>query len=417
MKLEEIYKHPIESLIHMERYVNKGSPSGFTKKHTVSKRYDPRSNYKSFELPFFSFLKKDLVIFREEHTIRYPEICENEHNLLFPLHPDMIPMLSEQCRINDFSEHNISQSLTVFPTANGRTLLRLSENRNYYIKLHYHGIIGRINRALPLSKAIAGPEISHEIEAAVGNDDFPNTLAILPERLAIVKITNSKLIPEIGVIFREFEPFPFMEGNYLIPFFSLFSNDEKNAEDPFILCQIVNNYSNPLDAFENLINMILTGYLYLVFHRGYLPEINAQNVMLEITENGLPIRMVLRDLQGWEKDLEIRECNYLSRDFKSAPYKCICKKDSEKYFIRHSFSYDFKLGEYILSEIVDIFSKFFNVKIEKLEKIIQDIFHRIADGGDSDYFFPRDKWYCHEDILLTEKRPYVEKSCPKYRRS
>jgi hypothetical protein len=255
VKLEEIYKHPIESLIHMERYVNKGSPSGFTKKYTVSKRYDPRSNYKSFELPLFSFPKKDLVIFREEHIIRFPEICENEQNLLFPLHPDMIPMLSEQYSINDFSKDNISQSLTVFPTANGRTLLRISENKNYFIKLHYHGIIGRINRALPVSKAIAGPEISQEIEAAVGNDDFPNTLAILPERLAVVMITNSKLIPEIGVVFRDFEPLPFREGTYLIPFFSLFSNDEQNAEDPFILCQIVNNYSNPLDVFEDFVSV------------------------------------------------------------------------------------------------------------------------------------------------------------------
>ena len=81
MKLDEIFRDPTDSLIYMERYVNKGSPSGFTDKYTVSARYDPKSDYPSFDLPLFSFPIDEIIFFNGEYSREYPELIIEKENI------------------------------------------------------------------------------------------------------------------------------------------------------------------------------------------------------------------------------------------------------------------------------------------------------------------------------------------------
>ena len=89
--------------------------------------------------------------------------------------------------------------------------------------------------------------------------------------------------------------------------------------------------------------------------------------------------------------------------------------DGKNYFIRHSFSYDFKLGKYIFDELLDIMERDFKSDRSKLEKSIQEIFLGLADGREREHFKPYDQMFFHKNELLTTNRTYFESKEIRYR--
>jgi hypothetical protein len=402
----------------MERYVNKGSPSGFTTKNTVSKAYDPYVGNSTFRLPYYGFHIDDIGVFCPADSSPARHLFIHNEHCMFPIHPDMVEKFSKGFGLDEFNPENIIDYFTVTPLANARTVSYHSKSGPIHIKLHYESILGRVFRSLPHTKAVAGPEISFELMQCMNRKSSPKSFAILPEEMAIVKRTSSDLLPEVGAVLRNGNTYPHIDGRFLLPFFALFSRDQKSPEDPLLLSQILRLSPNPEETLlDEIIGRILECYEFLTFDRGLVPEINAQNILLEIDRDGTPRRIVFRDFQGFEKDLTIRRQSGLPLDFHSYPYKCIDRDvDETHYFIRHSFSYDFKLGCYIFDELLEIAKGDLNRPMRDLCHEVVRSFERIMGKKARNHFKPKAKWYAHDKILLTKDRPYIELDGPRYRR-
>lgn len=403
MLLSEIIDDPIGSLNYLERYINDGSPSGFTQKYRPSEETDPFKGNPSFKLAIYT---SESNLFKEFGFV--PDFIENQQASML-LHPDTVNSLN-------IDRPSLNQTaFEVVPTASGRTVRVVGGK--HCIKLHYEGVLGRVFRGLPYKKAVAGPEISIEIKSEL--DTFPERFAFFDEigaKTVDIVVDNVK-INEIGMVVRDMQPFGHNANKikYVIPYFSLFSLDKNANKHEILFLQLLQAINeDPFEySFTAIFKPILDSYFHLIAAFGYIPELNAQNLLIGVGEDNRIVSVIFRDLQRFEKDIDMRKS--LGRDisFESFPYKTIDSNDP-LYIIRHSFSYDFKLSRYVLEPIVDILSnKFFLDKdaiIDKISHYANEKITLLPNG-----YFPHNEWYRHDDILLTKKRPYVKESNPQYR--
>ncbi|HSE17593.1 MAG TPA: IucA/IucC family protein [Pyrinomonadaceae bacterium] len=338
-----------------------------------------------------------------------PVVRPDPTNFHIPLHPDMLP----RCAI-DWQDVSNS-SFYCYPTASGRTLDTTIEERHMYLKLHYDGVLCRVNRSLPEHKAIAGVEVSEELSRASSNSLLPQSFSFFPE---VAAITHTGKYGEIACVLRNATPFPQTRRSHaLIPFFSLFSRDIRSQTDPSLLEQILSASSTPKNLLlDNVILWVLESYVAMVRVLGLIPEINAQNILLAVDGCGSPCGVVLRDLMGVEKDVDARTRLGLTTAFKAGQYKKISREmDEGLYYVRHSFSYDFKLCHYVIEPLIRDASASFGWSVGKLAQAVRKLF--ITQFGEErfSYFVPYDKWFSHPKVMLTHNRPYVSNSRPLYR--
>lgn len=405
MNIKSIPFNPIwKSLIYMERYVNDGSPSGFTFSHSCSKEYSPRHGKNSFNVPI---INSDKII---TYSINHEYDINNAVRNGVPIHPDF----SKKINLENF-DWQLSK-FENYPTASPRTLLTVDNSKLFYLKLHYDGVLCRVKRSLPYRKAIAEVEMSKYFKNLIDNN-LINNFGILLSPFCNTYYDN-KEENQFSAIIREFSPYPYInEKRYLIPFFSLFSKDSFNPDDESILFQLLKSCSSPEDIFyHKIIFPIIDIFVKIVMHEGLIPEINAQNLLLEINEELEIKRIIFRDLMGVEKDLSHRESLGLKNDFDSINYKSI-SIENPLYFTRHSFSYDFKLSQYIIEPLVANFADSFNKNPIEMNRHIQDKAKEIWGRFQFDFFNPIDKWYSHPKVLLVDKskRTYLENNNPLYR--
>jgi len=388
----------------MERYINDGSPSGFTFSHGCTKEYSPRHGKNSFSVPI---INSDKII---TYSINNDLAIDNAVRKGIPIHPDF----SKKIDLESF-EWQFS-AFDNYPTASSRTLLSVTKSNLFYLKLHYDGILCRVKRSLPYRKAIAEVEMSKYFKNFIDKNSI-NNFGILASPFCNTYY-DDKEENQFSAIIREFAPYPYKnEERFLIPFFSLFSKDVFNPNDESILFQLLKTFSNPEDIFyHKIIFPIIDIFVKIILHEGLIPEINAQNLLLEINEELEIKRIIFRDLMGVEKDLTLRDSCGLKNDFDSINYKSISIEDP-LYFKRHSFSYDFKLSQYIIEPLVVNFASSFNKDPIKINRHIQDKAKEIWGKFQFDFFNPIDKWYSHPKILLVDKskRTYLENKNPLYR--
>lgn len=415
MLLESIEKHPQRSLRYLERYVNDGSPSGFTEKYRTSSATDPFGFTPWFHPYFHSYEERNIEIFGS-----IPESLVGEEGVKsnwFIIHPDMSSH-------PDLQRLNIEelQSLQVVPTSSGRTVQVLNYESSPYIKLHYDGIIGRIDRKLFRMRAISGPENSTLILREIKKGVMPEHFCILHETGAkILFIQNESCnVSEWGMVWREGRP----QGenanliNYLIPLFAMWSIDRLRAYDPPILeslCKRWGKDASFLIVYKILIP-ILESYFNLITKLGFQMELNAQNILLGFDSNWIPIAIVLRDMMGIERDLDLRRSLRLSTDFASSPYKILEKEQNpELYRIRHSFVFDFKIGTYVIDPVIECAIAVSTLSKDKTIMAIREKTSEILKDLPDDFFPVNGKWYRHDRVLLDKDRYYVEDSNPRFR--
>lgn len=415
MLLEKIIKNPVGVLQYLERYVNDGSPSGFTEINKTSAPTDP------FGLqPWFH-----LYVCHGPHAWfhTYGEVPKWPAEALYQdadwilVHPDMVED-TDLC-VPELSVA-LLDTIRVVPTASARTVQFKDTPGKDYAKLHYNRILGRINRALTYKKAVAGPELSEFVIDAINSGKLDSRLTLLPETGARVMIIHQgERLVEWGMVWRSHKPYGPVASSlrYLIPFFSLFSTDRLSPYDPPLLVQLIEvAHVSPVDFLLNcLIAPIIGGYFSLVRQIGLQPEWNAQNLLVGLDSNLNIISIVMRDLGEIEKDLTIRDSLGLPNNFASHPYKCISAEQGDIYYMRHSFQFDFKLGEYILEPLIGLLSITYGVNAPYLQSAAKGIAQPFMDDLPTDFFPRNGMWYKHEKILLTGERPYVSCSSPKYR--
>jgi len=154
----------------------------------------------------------------------------------------------------------------------------------------------------------------------------------------------------------------------------------------------------------------------LLINSGIQAEWHAQNLLIGFDENFLPIKFITRDLESMDKDISLIEQFKLPFKFESYPYKCIYDSQ-DNYKIKHSFMFDFKLGEYIIQPLLNFLESVYFVSSQTLVSSIKSCSAKQIEKLPDDYF-PKNEWYVFENVMIdrtTDKRPYLKFANPKFR--
>lgn len=417
MLVEGLRRNPTEALVHMERWVNDGSPSGFSHQYSTSPETSPFGTAKSFCLA--AFVGDDSSIRSLGAIPDWPVADYLDHPNWILIHPDMAshPELAQADGAIVWLRNTL-----VAPTSSGRTVQFLNGPQAAYVKLHYDGILGRVNRRLGWKAAISGVEVSGAILEALEAGAIDPRITVLRETGARAFISGELgHRVEWGMTWRDGTPWGprAAQIKYVVPCFSLFSMDHLQYRDPMILKQLVEESSlDPMEyCLDLLILPIVDCYFSLIAGCGLQPEWNAQNLLIGLDEDLRPVGLVLRDLESVDKDLTIRETLGLGTHFASHPHKCIYSSQYN-YRIKHSFMFDFKLGQYILDPLLQISALITGRDIEPLRALVQAHVDRWASKLPAD-FFPEDhRWYAFSPVLVDQSgsvRPYVSYPNPPFR--
>ncbi len=406
MNLQKIIEMgKIHSLIYLENFVNQGSPSGFSSQGKVLGEFAAGRI-----LPIEIFLiKPNSPIL--EYSIQNIVINSSLQHGILAIHPLVMNQLDKDKNI---TEYEVLDKINAYVTASGRTVLAQIQDKYTFIKLHFPRVLGRVNRHLPLRKAIAGVEISNIIVECMKKKHLKD-VGILPEIKCCGTIQGG-LDDSISFIERSATIINNTcsdTSSFLIPGFSLFSPDIKCPGDKLLIQQICEQFHiyKPRDFYERIIHPLLVGYLKLTFEYGLMPEINAQNILYAIDLNKQLIYPVLRDMGRVEKLLYI---NSHLETLLSYPYKTIHENQRDYALKRHSFSFDFKLTQYVLQPLVESFCKTTqNLNINSSIEIYKYASETLNTFDIARLWLPKDrKVIGHPKILLTGERPYIEMGNP-----
>ncbi len=406
MLLEQIIQDAKKSLLYMERYVNDGSPSGFTQLNQTSYNTAPLSNIEYFYL--------DMVVCdrdKIETVGELPTFFNNLNKNAIFIHPDMSPSLREKGLTVKKS------NLRVCPTSSSRTV-KLLDYPGYF-KLNYNGLIGRIDRSLTDKHAYASVELTRFLDKAFTKETY-SKISFLHETAALIYRYPEKNI-NIGLVYREEKAKGpnADEIKYIIPFFSLFSQDKLTDEKTdYLFIQLIQKSNmSPFNFTIQLIYCIIDNYFKLLLNEGLQPEWHAQNLLLGLDSNLSFCSIIMRDLESIDIDQTLQHSIGIQKVMKSYPYKHL-NSSHYNYQIKHSFMYDFKIGEYIFSPLINCVCDYYNLNPKDFENCIKDYakkyIKRLPSG-----FFPKNRvWYSFEKVLIDRtipERPYLKNENAKYR--
>lgn len=416
MLLKEIIKNPLSTRYYIERHVNDGSPSGFSTIHTTSPETSQFGLTPWFH-PYICIAPNEYFKNYGEIPSEYGQPYSKENNWLL-VHPDM--------KSNKFFDNKKlkimrADTLEVIPTASGRTVQIVNKSSQDYVKLHFDGILGRVRRELPYIKAISGPEISRILIKSKNKNELFEKLSFFPETGARVLRTKTKnKYSEWGMVWRINKPYGLEKDSfkYLIPAFSLFSFDRLAIHHPPLLKQIIDHtqINSEKYLYDVLISPLIKCYFNLILTLGLQPEWNSQNLLIGFNEDFSSAVFIMRDLESVDKDLTMMDSLGIKHNFDSQPFKCI-EKSQYNYQIKHSFMYDFKLGESIFDPFLKLLNKFYKIDMSKSRETIKDISSEFINKLPVD-FYPKDKWYMFDRVLVDQskkERPYLEIENPKFR--
>ena len=412
MNLSDFARNPLGAFQYAERYVNDGSPSGFTERQRSSPTTDP------FGLTPFFRLRAVKVVDNPPTVIgQVPELLPGEQDLggdWFVVHPDMAEHLTE---VGVASRE--CENLTVVPTSSCRTVQVRAKGRPDFIKLHY-GVLGRLHRELGADRVRAGVDVSSDVLRGVAGGHLPERLGLFHESGGkVVTIPTPTRQQEIGLIWREGWPVARRAADieYLVPLFSLWSIDRLHSCGPCLADLITRDVhgGNPAWAMEEVALPCVAVYFSLVTRMGYQLQTNAQNIVLAFDAGWRVVSIVIRDLNGTEKDLELRRALRLPDTFASGGYQCLDRDaDPEQTRIRRSFAFDFKLGEYVLSPLLDCLPGD-DGAARRRTGLIREAVGAWAAQLPPDYFPQDGCWYASERVAFHGQPPFTPRRAPRYR--
>lgn len=408
MNLAALLDAPWVALDHLERYVNLGSPSGFSDSWTTSPETAPRSDVPSFLLHRLSSAQGKTSHFGLRSSIP-PELGEDD--LL--IHPDVAKRVGAPPTV-------AFDSFRVSPTASGRTVHVLAE-RPYHLKLHYDAVIGRLERTLGTKQASYAVYVNDVIASAIKRRLTCATFGILPEPAARVLTVEHPDGPrEFGLVYRSLSPATAgSQPHALVPAFALFSPDTKQPDDELLVVQLLRASGLSAEEFllEKLAFPVVDSYFTLLVSTGLQGEFHAQNTVFGIDPRGWVHCALLRDMESLDTDLDLRRELGLSEGDPPSFHKAI-DRSMHNYQIKHSFMFDHKLGEYLLEPLIDTLANRGLVNTHSVDEAIRDRVALHLERFPAD-FLPRGCWYSFERRQIdrsTSERPYVRHEAPRFRR-
>ena len=418
MILAEFNNDPINAYLKCERYVNDGSPS--KNNNTTSLNTAPKSGK-----PWFHAL--EVKFNKNVKIIRYGEEDSFIHRESLVMHPDFI----DSAFIRD-SELEIVGHVKVAPTSSGRTVLCVEYSDLCFLKLAYPKCLGRLTRHMGSEKILSAVEVTERLVNAVDNNLMNSKFALLKENKGKVAVFNLQgSVYEWGMIKRDFKPYPYMNDGveYYMPFFSLFSKEytigslQENEEHvPFLIQFCEAQSKSPIDfLLFDVVYPLLDCYFDSLLKAGIELEAHAQNMLISFDDQFMIHRIVCRDLESAGRDVTLMERLGISFDLDNE-YKCnrlLAKNETDKYpkwYITHSFMFDFKLGEYILTPLIDCFLSYYpDYSIDSIQDTIREYNQKYIQLL-PDFFPPDWCYYSAENFEETKNRKeYIWEPNPKYR--
>jgi hypothetical protein len=381
----------LDKYLHFEQHVNPGSPSGFSAVHRPPPECDPLL-VRSFQLP--------LIQVPLSNRLQVGALPES-----VPLSEDVVAVYPTDRRSLECGV--LAGEVTCYPTASGRTVVVVGaegDKRLWHIKLSYPGVLGRVDRELPWLKAVAGVENTRDLQ----KHPEGGSLAFLPELACRGVWTGSHTT---CYVLRDHVPWPRGSGGELVPWFSLLAGGPLGAG----AFEAVFGEAD-LERAWGVLEALLRGYFSWVFEIGVMPEMNAQNLLVESGSEG-ELRLVARDLGRAERLLHVRRRAGLSTPQLSPTYKVIdADADPTTARTRHSFSFDFKLSKYVIEPFIVALEAHVE-QATKLSKWVRELTRDlIAADPDAARWFPSPKTsYGHDKVMLTAERTYVDFGASLYR--
>lgn len=408
MKATNIFYNLNDAYIYMERYVNEGSPSGFTSIHTTSYETNPFTGLPKFNLLEFSDNDCQTIVIGQKN-----DLFSSGKNYA---HPDSI-----QSNILKESGRKLEKSsIVVSPTASGRTMLILNGHKKGFLKLTYDvSKIGRCTRDISYISGYASIETSNRIMECINRGILTDSFAFLPETSIKVSRLVGKNVFEWGTIFREFKPYPRLNKKVaIIPAFSLFSRDIKNPNDELLINQFIKiSGVEPADYLWNILRMTVDAYWELNLKCALRPELHGQNCLYELDSNYQISRIIIKDMEDVDRDILLAQYMGISTNWNTYPFRCY-DENSREFEFRASYMYDFKLGEYLLSPIINAVSNEFGLNPRIFEKKVKEyVRNRYLSQLPNDYFPTNGCWYYCKNVETKqgESKKFYQKFNPKFR--
>lgn len=298
----------------------------------------------------------------------------------------------------------------------------MRDGSGQFLKLAYRGMIGRVVRDLSTLHARSAVEVSTAIRDAQRAGSLPKSFRFMGETFArVARLSNrddpTNPIYDWGIVAREPCATWSSRGSYLVPAFALFSTDEISPNHPTILNQVLSVHAANAEEFlvESVIAPIFDGYFSLLLCRGLQLEAHAQNVLFEIDEHLDVVAVVFRDAESVDKDVSLMEELGLGNPFHGLEYKCLLR-GQYNYQIMHSFMFDFKLGEYLVTPLIKEAVRAGHISEARVRDRLRShnapYIRRLPED-----FFPRDAWYSYHNVVHEPgiPREYEVHSAPAYR--
>ena len=393
-------------LVHLtlERYWNDGSPSGHSLGMPI--RWAPASPAPSFRIPII-LAPADLVTVVEDlsEASILVERASNAFHQVFALHPRMRNVLAKQHLLP--GDRGSDSQLRVVPTSSGRTVAVLDTSGfriKHYLKLAYPDTLGRFGRDLSLFKWMGSFERNRMFLDAIGEG---NAVRLFPEGsgsyLELMGVSHG-----VGFLLRSMPMGHNPDEHLMVPAFSLWAAPASG--DQTILDALVRKLGwTSADARHFLIDNVVDTYLYLAVDHGLMPELNAQNLLFVIGKDGSCIPC-LRDMQDVFVDDVIRARRGLSVGGVAYKRLNVVSPDIRE---RRSFSFDFKLGEYILDPLTNIVGRNDRARREIRQGVREKVRQKLVSHPD---YWPSDNtWFRYANKLGLSRFDYDRHERPRWR--
>ena len=399
MLLKEILSNPIKAFVHLERYVNDGSPSGFSEKNIVTEPYSPTKGSPTFNLPIIWFPFENVTTIGSVRHLNFGR--KDSPCSPFPVHPDLYPEWEQL--LHEVPGTSLGM-IEVAPTASGRTVIAgINEGVPFFIKLHYPGLIGRFHRDITLYKWLPEIENSRELARLFFNNKMWGSF--LP---SLGGVYSERAKHRGGVVFRSFTEYPStVWKGFMIPSFSLWSIDRIRPQDPTLLAQLqAETGLNFQSMIEYLFVPLFQSYAELAINCGLIPEDNAQNILFKFSSDFSMLRVVRRDMMGFFKDNELRGENVMGL-FPLTTYHELEPGVHDDIRKRRSFAYDFKFSRYVIDPLANQVAHIFKVSLDHVANIVKKLAIDIVIWP-SGYFEAGQKAYGYDNILGVSRSSYRE---------
>lgn len=192
------------SFMYLERYVNAGSPSGFSFQNTPGPGFCASDPTQHFDLPIF-----DCAPFGAVHVGDTPTLAIGE----LPVHPEMADNIAAVLG------RAPSRHLPATPTSSGRTLAVVANGDHFYAKVAYQRPLGRVTRRMTRAHVLSAIEVSRIYEIAIDAGRLSPSFYIYREHSGLYFADETSL-GDWGYVERDIAPYP--RGTFIeVPAFAL----------------------------------------------------------------------------------------------------------------------------------------------------------------------------------------------------